>query len=107
MFRCWQCCTPCPPYTPCGRCCQMSLPPGPPYALWCRREDWYIILKRVEFGFRLVEVGILSGCSILLIKVVMRSVAGRGLVYSSPETPGPPYSVRCLRVVGYGYSVGP
>jgi len=30
-------------------CRQMSLHPGPPYALWCCREDWYIILKGVVF----------------------------------------------------------
>ena len=35
----------------------------------CRREDWYIILKWLCFGFRLVEVGILSGWSILLKRV--------------------------------------
>jgi len=35
----------------------------------CRRDDWYIILKRLCFGFRLVEVGILSGWSILLKRV--------------------------------------
>ena len=32
----------------------------------CRRDDWYIILKSLCFGFRVVEVGMFSGCSILL-----------------------------------------
>jgi len=38
-----------PSLHPVGRCRKMSLPPGPPYALWCRRENWYIIFKRVVF----------------------------------------------------------
>ena len=35
----------------------------------CRRDDWCIILKILCFAYRLVEVGILSGWSILLKKV--------------------------------------
>ena len=51
----------------------------------CRREDWYIILKSLcVFGFHLMEVGILSGCSILLKRVC--AVVSIGL----PEPPGPP-----------------
>jgi len=35
-------------------------PPSPPYTLCCRCEDWYKCEKGC-LGFRIVEVGILSG----------------------------------------------
>jgi len=50
----------------------------------CRREDWYIRLKTLcVFGFRLVEAGILSACSILLKRMC-------AVMIGLPEPPGPP-----------------